>query len=100
MITGKQRAYLRKIAQNLSPIFQIGKEGVTQSVVDALDEALERREIVKVHILETAFIDTRETCDELAKLMGAEPVQAIGNKFTLYRQSSTQKYRNIEIPKR
>ncbi len=100
MISGKQRAYLRKMAQVLSPIFQIGKEGVSESVVAALDEALEKREIIKVHILETAFLDTRETCDEIAKELGAEPVQAIGNKFTLYRQSSDEKYRKIELPKR
>lgn len=100
MITGKQRAYLRKMAQVLTPIFQIGKEGVTQSVIDALDEALERRELVKVHILETAFLDTKETCNEICKELSAEPVQAIGNKFTIYKQSSNEKYRKIEIPKR
>ncbi len=100
MITGKQRAYLRKMAQVLTPIFQIGKEGVTQSVIQGLDEALERRELVKVHILETAFLDTKETCNEICEELGAEPVQAIGNKFTVYRQSSNEKYRKIEIPKR
>ena len=100
MITGKQRAFLRKEAQTLSPIFQIGKEGVTQAVINALDEALEKREIIKVHILETAFLDTRETCDGIAKELGAEPVSSIGNKFVLYRQSSNEKYRKIEIPKK
>lgn len=98
MITGKQRAYLRGLAQNLQPIFQIGKEGLTHAVISAIDEALEKRELVKVHILETAFLDTREACDATAAELGADPVQAIGNKFTLYRQSSEAKNRKIEIP--
>lgn len=100
MITSKQRAYLRKISHDMSPIFQIGKDGVTENVVSALDEALEKREIVKVHILETALLDTKPTCNDMAARLGAEPVQAIGSKFTLYRQSSEEKNRKVELPKR
>ena len=58
MITGKQRAYLRKMAHQLEPIFQIGKEGVTDAFIDGLNKALTKREILKVHILETAMLDT------------------------------------------
>ncbi len=100
MITGKQRAYLRKLAHDLTPIFQIGKDGVTDTLLDGLDKALARREIIKVHILESALLDTRETCDALAEKLGAEPVQSIGSKFTLYRQADEEKYRKIELPKR
>ncbi len=100
MITGKQRAYLRKEAHSLEPIFQIGKDGVTDALIDALDEALEKRELLKVHILETALLDTRETCDGIASRLGAEPVQSIGNKFVLYRQSENEKNRKIELPRR
>jgi len=100
MITSKQRAYLRKISHDMSPIFQIGKDGVTENVISALDEALEKREIVKVHILETALLDTKPTCNEIAERLGAEPVQAIGSKFTLYRQSSEEKNRKVTLPKR
>ena len=99
MITSKQRAYLRRISHDISPIFQIGKEGITDTVVSAIDEALEKRELVKVHILETALLDTRPACDEIAERIGAEPVQAIGSKFTLYRQSSDEKKRKIELPR-
>ena len=99
MITSKQRAYLRKISHDMSPIFQIGKDGITDTVISAIDEALEKREIIKVHILETALLDTREACDEIAGSIGAEPVQAIGSKFTLYRQSSDEKKRKIELPR-
>lgn len=100
MITGKQRAYLRKLAQTMQPIFQIGKDGVTDTVISAIDEALEKREIIKISILETAMLDTRETCDEIAKRLLAEPVQAIGKRFVLYRKSSTEKYRKTELPRK
>lgn len=99
MITSKQRAYLRKLSHDMSPIFQIGKDGITDTVISAIDEALEKREIIKVHILETALLDTREACDEIAQSIGAESVQAIGSKFTLYRQSSDEKKRKIELPR-
>ena len=71
MITGKQRAYLRKMAHQLEPIFQIGKEGVTDAFIDGLNKALTKREIVKVHILETAMLDTRDTCNYVAERLGA-----------------------------
>ncbi len=100
MITSKQRAYLRKLAHGLEPIFQIGKDGVSETLIEGIGKALEKREIVKVHILESALLDTRETCDEIARELGAEPVQAIGNKFTLYRESSDEKNKKIELPKR
>lgn len=100
MITGKQRAYLRKIGHDLEPIFQIGKDGLGDEVLKGLDQALEKRELIKVRILETAFLDTKPTCNEVAKKLGAEPVQAIGNKFILYRQSSDAKKRKIELPRK
>jgi RNA-binding protein len=84
----------------MSPIFQIGKDGITETLITAIDEALEKRELLKVHILETALLDTRTACDEIAEELNAEPVQAIGNKFTLYRQSSDEKKRKIELPKK
>lgn len=100
MVTGKQRAYLRKLGHGIEPIFQIGKDGVTDTLLIGIDEALEKREILKVHILETALLDTKETCNEIAEELNAVPVQAIGNKFILYRQSSDVKKRKIEIPRK
>ena len=84
----------------MEPIFQIGKEGVTDLVLSAIEEALEKREIIKIKILETALLDTKETCNEVAEALNAEPVQAIGNKFILYRKSSNEKNRKIELPKK
>lgn len=100
MITGKQRAYLRKIGHELEPIFQIGKEGMGEKLLKGLDEALEKRELIKIHILENALLDTRATCNEAAQKLGAEPVQSIGSKFIIYRQSSNVKNRKIELPRK
>ena len=92
MLKGKQRAYLRSIANTLKPITQIGKEGVTESFLDQLDDMLNSREIVKVTILETAGLDAKETANAICNALRAEFVQAIGFKFTIYR-------RNNEDPK-
>ena len=100
MITSKQRAYLRKISHELEPIFQIGKDGVTDTLIKGVDEALEKREILKVHMLESALLDTKETCNYMAQQLGAEPVQAIGNKFILYRRAEDVKKRRIELPRK
>ena len=87
MLTGKQRAMLRKAANGVPALYQIGKDGVTENVVRQFDDALEAREIIKVHVLDSSLLDVRETADELAKSLGAEPVQVIGSKFVLYRRS-------------
>lgn len=100
MITGKQRAFLRKLGHDLQPVMQIGKEGLSDTVIGAVDEVLEKRELVKISILENAMLDTKDTCNETAARLGAEPVQAIGNKFILYRRAEKEKNRHIEIPKK
>ncbi|MBE7044506.1 MAG: YhbY family RNA-binding protein [Ruminococcaceae bacterium] len=100
MITSKQRAFLRKEANGLDPIFQIGKGGITEEICHQLLIALEARELIKVHILETALLDTKTACNEIAEKIGAEPVQAIGSKFVLYKQARDVKKRKIELPKK
>lgn len=100
MITSKQRAYLRSMAHGIQPIFQIGKGGVTEEIIKQLSNALEARELIKVHILETAFLDTKTACNDIAAQLGAEPVQAIGSKFVLYKQAENVKNRKIELPRR
>ena len=87
-MTGKERAALRAQANKLQPIFQIGKGGVSDNLIKQLDEALEARELIKITILESAYEDTRDLCNEIAKELGAEPIQAIGSKFVLYRKST------------
>ena len=74
--------------------------GGANAFIDGLNKALTKREILKVHILETAMLDTRDTCNYVAERLGAEPVQAIGNKFIIYRKSDEEKYRKIELPRK
>ncbi|QYE98499.1 YhbY family RNA-binding protein [Paraclostridium sordellii] len=87
MLKGKQRAYLRSIANTLKPITQIGKEGVTESFLDQLEDMLKAREIVKVSILENAGLDAKETANAICEALRAEFVQAIGFKFTIYKKN-------------
>lgn len=92
MLKGKQRAYLRSLANTLKPTTQIGKEGVTESFLEQLDDMLRVRELVKVTILENAGLDAKETANAVCEALRAEFVQAIGFKFTIYK-------RNVEEPK-
>lgn len=87
MLTGKQRASLRKEANGLPALYQIGKDGITENVLKQLDDALEANELIKVHVLENSLLDLRPTCDEVAEKLGADGVQCIGSKFVLYRKS-------------
>ena len=99
-LTSKQRAQLRGLANSLTPIVHIGKEGITEAVVKQTDEALEARELIKCRVLESALLTAREACDELAQRTRSEGVQAIGSKFVLYRQSHNKEKKNkIELVK-
>jgi len=97
MITGKQRSYLRSMANGIKPITQIGKAGLSDSFLEQLDLALDSRELVKITILETSLLDTKETANEVAEKVRAEFVQAIGNKFVIYRKNHENP--KIELPK-
>ena len=96
-ITSKQRAYLRGLAMNEDTIIQIGKGGITDSVVMSVADALRARELVKGKVLESAMLTAREACDELCERCGAEGVQCIGTKFVLYRRSDKEP--RIALPK-
>ena len=99
-LTSKQRAQLRGLANSLTPIVHIGKEGITEAVVKQTDEALEARELIKCRVLESALLTAREACDELAQRTRSEGGQAIGSKFVLYRQSHNKEKKNkIELVK-
>ena len=88
MITTKQRAYLRSLANKEPSILQVGKEGVTESLVANIRLALEARELVKVSVLETAPLSAKEAIGEvMEKVPGSEAVQVIGRKFVLYKRS-------------
>ncbi len=86
-INGKQRAYLRSLANTQETILHIGKEGISQNTVKQAYDALEARELIKCAVMHGASMDAREACQELCEKTGAEPVQCIGSRFVIYRQS-------------
>lgn len=87
MITSKQRAQLRKMAMELDTILQIGKGGISESVIAQTSEALAARELVKGRVLDNSLLTAREACDALCEACGADGVQCIGSKFVLFRQN-------------
>jgi len=97
MITGKQRSYLRSLANNIPAIFQIGKKGIDENVLRQFEDALEARELVKASVLKNSTYTAREACEEIAQAIGAEIVSVMGNKFVLYKESINNKV--IELPK-
>lgn len=96
MLTGKQKRYLRSQAHHLQPIFQVGKGGTNDQIIRHISEALERRELIKVSILNNNLDDPQEIAEELAEGAGAELVQLIGRTIVLYKES--REYKQIELP--
>ena len=97
MITSKQRAYLRGLANDLPAIMQIGKGGVSENLIKTFSDALEARELIKLHVLENSGEAPKEVLIALAEALDAEPVAAVGRKIVLYRTS--EKHPTIELPR-
>lgn len=97
MINSKQRSYLRSMAHDLDPVAHIGKFGLTDNVIKQIDVCLEARELVKVKLQEGCDLKAKDVANEVAEKLSAEFVQAIGHKFTLYRESKENK--QIILPK-
>lgn len=95
-INSKQRSYLMKLAQTEDPVIHIGKSGLTPEICNAVSEALEARELVKVGILKNNFEDIRCTADALSGRTRSQVVTVIGRKIVLFRPSRTKA--RIELP--
>lgn len=96
ILTSSQRAHLRSLAANLSPITQIGKGGITENLAITVCDALEARELIKLSVLETSEYTPREAAEALAEVLDAAVVAVIGRKLVLYRRSLNGK-RHIEL---
>lgn len=86
MLTSKQRAYLRGLANTISVTTTIGKDGISESLIQSINETFNTRELIKINILDNSGLAGREIIDELSKKLKAEPVQSIGSKVVLYRR--------------
>ena len=91
MLTSKQRANIRKVANALDAEVQIGQNGITENLLKQINMALDSHELVKINILANSDVNAKAIINDLAKTLNAEPIQAIGNKIVLYRFSRKAK---------
>ena len=99
-MTSKQRAYLKGLAMNIDPVFQIGKSSLTPEITQAVDEALEARELINVTVLKNCLYDGGSIADVLAERTHSQVVQVIGRKIVLYRPAKEEKKRKIVLPEK
>ena len=95
-LTGKQRRHLRGLGHALVPIANLGKGGITDAFVDALDRALADHELIKIKILESASVDRHDAAEALSARTASEVAQVLGNTILLYR--AREEDPTIELP--
>lgn len=96
-MTSKQRAYLKSLAMVMDPIFQLGKSSLTPEFTDAVSEALEARELIKINVLQNCMDDPKELAQMLAERTRSQVVQVIGKKIVLYKEGKDDK-KKIVLP--
>ena len=96
-MTSKQRAYLKSLASNLNPVFQVGKSSLTPELTEAIGEAFNKNELIKVAVLKNCSDDPTEIAQMVAERTHSQLVQVIGKKFVLYKPDKDKP--KIELPK-
>ena len=96
-MTSKQRAYLKGLAMNIEPVFQIGKSGLTPEVTEAVSEAFNTRELIKLAVLKNCMEDPVQIADMLSGRTKSQVVQVIGKKIVLYKESKDHKKINLHL---
>ena len=91
MLTSQNKKYLRKLGMDYKSLFQIGKDGLSDNLMDTLSDSLEAHELVKCNLLKTCPIDVREAAIECASATGSVVVHIVGHTFLLYRRSKENK---------
>jgi RNA-binding protein len=99
MLTGKQRRHLRALAHPMKPIVQVGKDGIDDGLVAAVDQALSDHELVKIKVGESAELDRHTAADQLAQKTRSEVAQVIGNIVLLYRPNPDEPTIKLPVPK-
>lgn len=97
MFTSKQRSVLRGLASTITPVAQIGKGGITDNMIESLSAALNKRELIKITVLNNADGTVDEYMAELCEKLAAEPVAAIGKKIVIYKRSKDPEAKHIEF---
>lgn len=96
-MTSKQRAYLKGLAMNIEPIFQVGKSSLTPELIQAVTESFNKRELIKISVLKNCIDDPKEIAQTMAERTRSQVVQVIGKKIVLYKES--KEHKKIELPK-
>ena len=97
MLTSKQRAALRGIAAEYDTIFQVGKGGVSEALIPQVADALRKRELIKLRVLDNSGYTSREAAEEIADKTGSEVVQVIGSRFVLFKRNPKEPVINIKL---
>ncbi|MBR1624867.1 MAG: YhbY family RNA-binding protein [Clostridia bacterium] len=97
MISSKERKVLSGMGQKIDSVVQIGKNGVTEAVLQELEDVLEARELVKISVLRNCDFTAKEMINDLADDLNAEPVSCVGSKIVLYRKSQRKDVKHIEF---
>ncbi len=88
MLTSKERAKLRGLANSIETILQVGKSGMGPQLIKQVEDALTARELIKLRVLETCPQPAKEIAHQLAEATGSDPVQIIGSRFVLYKRNN------------
>ena len=96
-LTGKQVRQLRSLAHHLNPVVHIGRGDINDGLIEQAEESLEAHELIKCAVQDGSCLSAREAASELAEATGADVVQIIGHRFTLYRTSSRKDIKKIEL---
>ncbi len=99
MITTKQRAQLKGLANTLKPLVTIGKDELTENVLAEIETALYHNELVKVASLKSCTLSARTMCDAVCQALGCEPVLCVGNRFVVYKRSDKKEIEHIKLVK-
>lgn len=97
-MTSKQRSYLMSLASKMEPVFHVGKASLTTEFEEAIKEALEARELIKIGVLKNCADDPKEIAQALAVDTRSEIVQVIGKKIVLYKQADQPERRKLKLP--
>lgn len=97
MITTKQRATLRGLANVLDPVMQIGKDGISENMVVEMNALFDARELFKINVLKNCDEEPRELAGAIQRLTGCDIVQCIGSKIVVYKKSTKKNFKHIEL---
>lgn len=96
-MTSKQRANLRAMASTITQSYQIGKSEISENQITAIDEQIEKRELIKISVLRASEMSAKDLAEIISTRIKAQVVAVVGSKIILYRRSTTDGVNHIEF---